>query len=101
MRIYRLRFKGSGFVMPMPPDGQIIDGFSCTLFLKSVSEFAAREAGLAALRGDPTVTAMIQETHEAEVETWKIECETVTRFGLWRHLLPLPKRVFVSHWMEK
>ena len=91
----------SMYVMPMPPDGQIIDGFSCTLFLKGSDESAAREAGLAVLQADQTVRAMKRETSAAEVERWQIECETVTRLGFWRHLLPLPKRVFVSHWVDE
>jgi hypothetical protein len=101
MRIYRLRFRGSGFVLSMPPEGQIIDGFTCTMYLKSASELAARESGLAELHADATVAAMIKESREAQVETWKMECETVSRLGLWRHLLPMPKRVFISHWMDE
>lgn len=84
----------------MPPDGQVIEGFTCTMFRKSVSESAARDAGLTELHTDAVVADMIEESHEAQVDTWKIECEEVRRLGLWRHLLPMPKRVFVSHWMD-
>jgi hypothetical protein len=101
MQIYRLVFKGSGFVWTMPPVGQVIDGFTCTLFLKSSSELAAREAGLAEMHADPTVIGMIKETVGAEVDTWKIECEAVTRVWFWRRFLPLTKRVFVFHWLDE
>lgn len=102
MRIYRLQFKGSGFLQTFPPDGSdIIVGFSCTVHLKSTSESAALELGLAGLHADREVIEMIQESQDAEVETWKIECESITKLGLWRHLLPLPGRVFISRWMDK
>jgi hypothetical protein len=101
MHIYRLEFKGTGFLMSMPPDGQVIDRFTCTMFLKSSSESCARETALAALHAHPTVVSMIQESREAEVESWSIECESVTRLGFWRHLLPLPKQRFDTHWMEE
>ena len=101
MHIYKLQFSGTGFVIPVPPVGQLIDGFSCTLFLKSSSESEAREAGLAALRADPAVSGMIQSTQENGFDTFKIECEAVTKLGPWRHLLPLPKRTFDYHWSQK
>lgn len=101
MQIYRLEFRGTGFLMSMPPDGQVIDGFTCTMFVKSSSESCARETALAALHSHSMVVSMIQESHEAEVESWSIECESVTRLGFWRHFLPLPKQRFDSHWMEE
>ncbi len=101
MPIYRLEFKGSGFLLSMPPDGQVIDRFTCTMFVKSSSESSAREMALAALHSHPTVVSMIQESREAEVESWSIECESVTRLGFWRHFLPLPKQRFDTYWMEE